>query len=31
VRAPEDVDRVFRLILMDQHLELVDEPPAPLN
>jgi anti-sigma B factor antagonist len=31
VRAPEDVDRVFRLTLMDQHLELVDEPPARLD
>jgi anti-sigma B factor antagonist len=28
VRAPEEVDRVFRLTLMDQHLELVDEPPT---
>jgi anti-anti-sigma factor len=28
VRAPEEVDRVFRLTRMDQHLELVDEPPA---
>jgi anti-anti-sigma factor len=28
VRGPEDVDRVFRLTRMDQHLELVDEPPA---
>jgi anti-anti-sigma factor len=27
VRAPDDVDRVFRITLMDQHLELVDEPP----
>jgi anti-anti-sigma factor len=29
VRAPDEVDRVFRLTRMDQHLELVDEPPAP--
>jgi len=28
VRAPEEVDRVFRLTRMDQHLELVDEPPS---
>ena len=28
VRASEEVDRVFRLTRMDQHLELVDEPPA---
>jgi anti-anti-sigma factor len=28
VRAPEEVDRVFRLTRMDQHLELVDLPPA---
>ena len=28
VRAPEEVDRVFRLTRMDQHLELVDEPPG---
>jgi anti-anti-sigma factor len=28
VRAPEEVDRVFRLTRMDQHLELVDQPPA---
>jgi anti-anti-sigma factor len=28
VRAPEEVDRVFRLTRMDQHLELVDDPPA---
>ena len=28
VRAPEEVDRVFRLTRMDQHLELVDEPPT---
>jgi anti-anti-sigma factor len=28
VRAPDEVDRVFRLTRMDQHLELVDEPPA---
>lgn len=28
VRAPEEVDRVFRITRMDQHLELVDEPPA---
>jgi anti-sigma B factor antagonist len=28
VRAPDDVDRVFRITLMDQHLELVDEPPS---
>ena len=27
VRAPEEVDRVFRLTRMDQHLDLVDEPP----
>jgi anti-sigma B factor antagonist len=31
VRAPEDVDRVFRLTLMDQHLELVDDPPSRLD
>jgi anti-anti-sigma factor len=28
VRAREEVDRVFRLTRMDEHLELVDEPPA---
>jgi anti-anti-sigma factor len=28
VRAPEEVDRVFRLTRMDHHLELVDEPPV---
>jgi anti-anti-sigma factor len=28
VRAREEVDRVFRLTRMDQHLELVDEPPT---
>lgn len=28
VRAPEEVDRVFRITRMDQHLELVDEPPT---
>jgi anti-anti-sigma factor len=28
VRAPEEVDRVFRLTRMDEHLEVVDEPPA---
>ena len=28
VRAPEEVDRVFRLTRMDQHLELVDQPPS---
>ncbi len=28
VRASEEVDRVFRLTRMDQHLELIDEPPA---
>lgn len=28
VRAPEEVDRVFQLTRMDQHLELVDEPPT---
>ena len=27
VRAPEEVDRVFKLTRMDQHLELVDKPP----
>jgi anti-anti-sigma regulatory factor len=27
VRAPDEVDRVFRLTRMDHHLELVDEPP----
>jgi anti-anti-sigma factor len=27
VRAPEEVDRVFRLTRMDEHLEVVDEPP----
>jgi anti-anti-sigma factor len=27
VRAPEEVDRVFKLTRMDQHLEVVDEPP----
>lgn len=27
IRAPEEVDRVFQLTRMDQHLELVDEPP----
>jgi anti-sigma B factor antagonist len=28
VRAPGEVDRVFSLTRMDQHLELVDEPPS---
>jgi anti-anti-sigma factor len=28
VRAPEEVDRVFRLTRMDQHLDVVDEPPS---
>jgi anti-anti-sigma factor len=28
VRAPDEVDRVFRLTRMDQHLELIDQPPA---
>jgi anti-anti-sigma factor len=28
IRAPEEVHRVFRLTRMDQHLELVDEPPS---
>jgi len=28
VRGPEEVDRVFRLTRMDQHLEIVDEPPS---
>ena len=28
VRARDEVDRVFRLTRMDQHLELVDEPPS---
>jgi anti-anti-sigma factor len=28
VRARDEVDRVFRLTRMDQHLELVDEPPG---
>jgi len=28
VRPPEEVDRVLRLTRMDQHLEVVDEPPA---
>ena len=28
VRAPGEVDRVFRLTRMDHHLELVDEPPT---
>jgi anti-sigma B factor antagonist len=28
VRAPNEVDRVFRITRMDQHLELVDEPPS---
>ncbi len=28
VRAPDEVHRVFRLTKMDEHLELVDEPPA---
>ena len=28
IRAPDEVDRVFRLTRMDQHLELVDEPPS---
>jgi anti-sigma B factor antagonist len=28
VRAPEEVDRVFRLTRMDEHLEIVDEPPV---
>ncbi len=27
VRAPEEVDRVFKLTRMDQHLEFVDQPP----
>jgi anti-anti-sigma factor len=28
VRGLEEVDRVFRLTRMDDHLELVDEPPS---
>jgi anti-anti-sigma factor len=28
VRPPEEVDRVFRLTRMHEHLEMVDEPPA---
>jgi anti-anti-sigma factor len=28
VRAPGEVDRVFSLTRMDQHLDLVDEPPV---
>jgi anti-sigma B factor antagonist len=28
VRATEEVDRVFRLTRMDDHLEMVDEPPG---
>ena len=28
VRAPDEVNRVFQLTRMDQHLELVDQPPA---
>jgi anti-anti-sigma factor len=28
VRARDEIDRVFRLTRMDQHLELVDEPPS---
>jgi anti-anti-sigma factor len=28
VRPPEEVERVFRLTRMDEHLELVDEPPG---
>jgi anti-sigma B factor antagonist len=28
VRPPEEVDRVFRITRMDQHLELVDDPPT---
>jgi anti-anti-sigma factor len=27
VRASEEVDRVFRLTRMDEHLEMVEEPP----
>ena len=26
VRPPEEVDRVFRITRMDEHLEMVDEP-----
>jgi anti-anti-sigma factor len=28
VRPPEEVDRVFRLTRMHEHLEMVDEPPS---
>ena len=28
VRGSEDVDRVFRVTRMDEHLEMVDEPPS---
>ena len=28
VRGPEEVQRVFRLTRMDDHLEIVDEPPS---
>jgi len=28
VRGPDEVDRVFRLTRMDDHLEVVDEPPS---
>lgn len=28
VRGPEEVHRVFRLTRMDDHLEMVDEPPS---
>lgn len=28
VRGRDEIDRVFRLTRMDEHLELVDEPPA---
>jgi anti-anti-sigma factor len=28
VRGPDEVDRVFRLTRMDEHLEVVDEPPS---
>jgi anti-anti-sigma factor len=31
VRAPEEVDRVFRLTRMDAHLEMMDEPPSGSN
>ena len=29
VRGPEPVDRVFRIALLEERFEIVDEPPGP--